>query len=100
MYKEHANLSASGNAEIARINAFVKENSSDRPIMRFVHSAPSITEYLSFAGGAGSSLTTTVSPIITGVAVETDQVSVSSPLEDTFVIWVPRLLGGSQPRGL
>ena len=97
MYQQHANLSASGNAEIARINAFVKDNSSDRPIMRFVHMAPSITEYLSFAGGAGSSLTTTVSPIITGVAVQTDQPSYNSPLEDTFVIWVPRLIGGSQP---
>ena len=90
-------VSATGNEERARINAFVKENSSDRPIMRFVNITPSQSEYLSFTGGAGSSITTTVSPIITGVASQIDTASHTAPEVDTFIVWIPRVIGGTQP---
>ncbi len=81
------------NAERARINAFVKDNPDDKPILQFHVTTSSVGHFLHvlpFPNAIGH----TVSPIITGVAPRAD---LYGDQEENFVIWAPEKNLNIQP---
>lgn len=87
-------LSESANVERARINAFVKNNPNDKPLLRFTGRNIDLSEMF-FQGFPHQQYgNIAVSPIITGVA---SRIQRSSAAEvDNFVVWAPHLLNNFQ----